>query len=94
MALVDMGFVTGVIPAGGQAVVAIPGQLRQPTLTATLRSSAGGRSIQFCTDGGPTEPFIPTYDTNTATQLVVVSYGPLTHVIFNGAAGDTYRVQT
>lgn len=94
MALVDMGFVAGTIPVGQtQVVIAIPASLRQPPATATLTSTNGSRAIEFCTDGGPTNYFTPTYDVTATAQLVVAALSPITHVRFTGAAGDAYRVQ-
>lgn len=94
MSLSDSGFVAGNIPAGQtQLVVQIPTGTQTPNYTATLKSAAGNRAIELCTDGAGIEFFAPDYDANTATMLVLVTLGPVTHVRFTGAAGDTFRVQ-
>lgn len=60
-------------------------------ITATLNSSAGGRKIELSTNGG-VEYFTPSYDINSATMLVAVILGLVTHIKFTGATSDTWSI--
>lgn len=58
--------------------------------TLVLNSSNGGRKIEISPMG--TTYYQPTYDLNSAGQLVLVLTAPMGYVKFTGAAADSWAI--
>lgn len=86
----DQGRPINLRALGGTTRVVGVGGYRLPT-TYTLKSADASRKIEFSTDGG-VEYFQPTYDTTTATMLVVVATAGLSHVKFTALTADTWSI--
>lgn len=84
---------TGTLTSGTPVVVVPVGDMEVPA-TATLTSAAGGRLIEFSSNGGLAGSWYSPVVSNTNAAMINVHIAaPITHVRFTGAAADVWRVQ-
>lgn len=85
----DFVYQEGVLDGTGTVTINVGGKIAP--MTATLKSAAGGRKIEFAAIAG--EFWQPIYDANTASMLAIVAASGLLSIKFTGAAGDPWSIR-